>query len=348
MSSLTAMQSLRRFRLPEMSGFQRKLIFAAGATAGVFATMEYKFHECIDVVGNPMQITSPHRLFWLRLLYGRARSRAFGGIMDYHVPVGLRVPIYRFIAWRYGSNLDEMRYPLDSFKTVNDFFSRRLAEGCRQIEDLPAGLVSPVDGEVLKCGLIEGRRARVEQVKGATYSVASFLGVDPVSTASPSSAVRYVVISIPTGNCHRIHSPCQVKLNNGRHYAGEFLSLREPLLRWMNDVFSVNERVVLSGDWRYGQMHVVAVAAHCVGNIFLDFDPKLQTNRMRDITVHCGGDVSSKMFPDGVQLAAGDSLGGFRLGSTVVLVFDAPADDFRWKVEVGDKVLVGQALGAVE
>lgn len=43
--------------------------------------------------------------------------------------------------------------------------------------------------------------------------------------------------------------------------------------RFMQDVFSVNERVVLSGSWAHGCMHMVAVAAYNVGNIRIAKEP---------------------------------------------------------------------------
>ena len=45
-------------------------------------------------------------------------------------------------------------------------------------------------------------------------------------------------------------------------------------------------------------------------------------------------------------MAAGDQMGGFLLGSTIVLVFEAP-ESFTFDVQPGEKVRVGQALGRV-
>ena len=45
-------------------------------------------------------------------------------------------------------------------------------------------------------------------------------------------------------------------------------------------------------------------------------------------------------------MRAGDEMGGFRLGSTVVLVFEAPFE-FRFCMNPGQKVKYGQKIGEV-
>ena len=42
----------------------------------------------------------------------------------------------------------------------------------------------------------------------------------------------------------------------------------------------------------------------------------------------------------------GEGLGAFRIGSTVVMAFEAP-QDFQFTVSEGDKVQVGQQIGMV-
>jgi len=323
------------------------MCYAAGSVAFTTLVLEHKFKECVEVVGNPAHVTSTHTIFWLRLAYGRTRSRWFGSLAELTLPVKLREPIFRLFTWRYGGDLDEVRYPLDSFQTFNEFFCRSLRDGSRPIEHVPDGLVSPVDGRLMTCGTYTVPGERISQVKGATYSVPAFLGLEPLEDEDPVHLVHYAVLHLAPGNYHRIHSPAEVEIKSGRHFCGEMFPLRESFLNRFDDVFCVNERVVLTGTWQFGQIHLAAVAAANVGNIYLDFDTRLKTNRMRDICVHCGGDVSSKLYQQGVvQLSPGDSIGGFRLGSTVVLFFDAPRN-FQWKAAIGDAVRVGQPLGAV-
>lgn len=338
----------KQFRWADLSSNRKYAVYAGGSFTLITAILDHKFQECLEVVGNPAQITYVHTIFCLRLAYGRTRARWFGSLADITLPVKLREPFYKLYAWKYDANLDEVRYPLDSFQTFNEFFCRTLKDGTRPVHKVDDGLVSPVDAQLLTCGTLNSPGERISQVKGATYSVPAFLGLEPVDADSVDSscAVHYAVLYMSPGKYHHFHSPAEVEFKSGRHFCGEFFPLRESFLNRFDDVFCVNERVILSGTWRYGQMHLAAVAAVNVGNIYLDFDEKLKTNRMRDIAVHCGGDVSSKLYLDGVRLSPGDAVGGFRLGSTVVLFFDAPKN-FQWKVDVGSHVHYGEPLGAV-
>eukprot|EP00403_Amphidinium_massartii_P017230 CAMPEP_0178419826 /NCGR_PEP_ID=MMETSP0689_2-20121128/25812_1 /TAXON_ID=160604 /ORGANISM="Amphidinium massartii, Strain CS-259" /LENGTH=347 /DNA_ID=CAMNT_0020041279 /DNA_START=1 /DNA_END=1039 /DNA_ORIENTATION=+ len=325
-----------------MSRLRRNAIFAGCLFTGAVFTFQYKLKECIEVVGNPASVGQPKAIFWLRVVWGRARSRWAGSIADMRLPTKLRAPMFRMFAAVTNADLEEVRYPLDSYQTFGDFFARALKDGARPVADVPLGVVSPVDAVVQSMGSIDGPGSRIEQVKGSTFSVAAFLGIDPTETSASESTLQYVVLYLSPGMYHRIHAPSQVTFTQGRHFCGELLPVRANILRLVDDIFAINERVVLSGSWKYGQIHLTAVGAANVGNIWLDFDDKLRTNKMRDIPVYLGGDIASRKFPREVNLSPGDLVGGFRLGSSVVLIIDTPKN-FRWSKQPGETIKMGEA-----
>eukprot|EP00931_Biecheleriopsis_adriatica_P055172 TRINITY_DN32563_c0_g1_i1.p1 TRINITY_DN32563_c0_g1~~TRINITY_DN32563_c0_g1_i1.p1 ORF type:complete len:346 (+),score=37.46 TRINITY_DN32563_c0_g1_i1:45-1082(+) len=296
---------------------------------------------CADFAQRSGNVGS-NALFLVRLFFGRRRSRWFGTLSRVYLPVTCRSALFRAYAFVFNADLSELKDPLDSFQTLSDFFCRELRDGARPIAAVPAGIVSPADARILTLGVVHSSGARVEQVKGATYSVRALLGRDPTANVKAGHIVQYAVLYLSPGDYHCVHSPCDITFTHGRHFSGEFFPLKSLLLETMNDLFCINERVVLTGTWKYGLLHMVSVAAANVGDIFLDFDPKLKTNRGEPLFSR--GRVFEKLYPSGVAVDCGSKIGGFRLGSTVVLVLETP-EFFQWKVAPGDKIKVGQPLG---
>ena len=75
----------------------------------------------------------------------------------------------------------------------------------------------------------------------------------------------------------------------------------------------------------------------------------LRTNRREDLPVGTYTEVSYKKASrllGGQPLRAGDEMGGFCLGSTVVLVFEAPFE-FKFCVETEQKIKYGQKIGEI-
>jgi phosphatidylserine decarboxylase len=66
--------------------------------------------------------------------------------------------------------------------------------------------------------------------------------------------------------------------------------------------------------------------------------------RTKKNTVYEATYTKASRILGGVPLSKGQEFGGFKLGSTVVLVFEAP-DNFKFQLDVGQKVKMGQSLG---
>lgn len=207
----------------------------------------------------------------------------------------------------------------------------------------------------------------------------------PSDSPATPTALYYIVVYLAPGDYHRFHSPCSWVVESRRHFAGELYSVSPYLQRTLPGLFTLNERVVLLGRWKYGFFSYTPVGATNVGSIKINFDRELRTN---SLTTDTEADRAAEKAADagepysgfaeatyggasallrGHALKRGEEMGGFQLGSTIVLVFEAPkgrrptfdegwsgsgvAEDriggWKWNVKEGQKVQVGQALGWV-
>ncbi|KAF8060782.1 phosphatidylserine decarboxylase 1 [Lyophyllum atratum] len=166
----------------------------------------------------------------------------------------------------------------------------------------------------------------------------------------PGNALFFSVIYLAPGDYHRFHSPTAWVVEKRRHFVGELYSVSPYMAKRLENLFVLNERVALLGRWKYGFFSMVPVGATNVGSIKINFDQALRTNvRGRPPPPGTYSEaVYSAASPilNGQPLTPAQEMGGFCLGSTIVLVFEAPAD-FEFAVKAGQKVRVGQRLGDV-
>lgn len=190
-------------------------------------------------------------------------------------------------------------------------------------------------------------------------------------SANETTALYYAVVYLAPGDYHRFHSPTNWVVERRRHFPGELFSVSPYLQRTLPGLFTLNERVVLIGRWRHGFFSYTPVGATNVGSIRVNFDRELRTNSLTTDTAadQAAAEAAKRgeHYLDYVEatyegasavlrghaLRRGEEMGGFQLGSTVVLVFEAPADKragapvWEWCVEKGQKVKMGQPLGRV-
>ncbi|KAJ2760957.1 phosphatidylserine decarboxylase 1 [Coemansia sp. BCRC 34490] len=194
-------------------------------------------------------------------------------------------------------------------------------------------------------------------VNGIPYTLDSMIGSSDVMQPALRSLghqlrenerLYFCVIYLAPGDYHRFHSPANWVVEARRHFAGELYSVSPYIARTIQNLFVLNERVALLGRWKHGFMSMTAVGATNVGSVVVNFDSMLRTN-LREAKLLPGefSQLSYASFSPrlgGVPLRKGQEVGGFRLGSTVVLVFSAPKS-FQFNVLPDQRVNMGQALG---
>ncbi|TXH49251.1 MAG: phosphatidylserine decarboxylase, partial [Cellvibrionales bacterium] len=101
-------------------------------------------------------------------------SRAVGWLAENETPWLKNFLIEKFIR-QFGVNMNEAAEPdYKRYRSFNQFFTRALADGARQICD--DDVCCPADGQVSQAGIIE--HGRIFQAKGHSFTVQELLGGD--------------------------------------------------------------------------------------------------------------------------------------------------------------------------
>jgi phosphatidylserine decarboxylase len=211
---------------------------------------------------------------WLRWLYetrsGRAALAAlvrrpwisawYGWRMNR--PASAR-RIAPFVA-RYGLDVGEFAAPLESYRTFNEFFFRRLRPGARPIDPAPEAVVLPADGRHLAFPDVDA--AAGFYVKGAKFTLAELLG-------TPELAARFaggtmLVSRLCPVDYHRFHFPC-AGTPQGAQCLGRWLYSVSPVALRRNIRYLVENRrcLTLLSSPVCGEVAIVEIGATMVGGI---------------------------------------------------------------------------------
>lgn len=269
----------------------------------------------------------------LRLMPTAAVSRFAGRLARVRVPRIVRGPLWRWVAGRMDVDLAEAARPANTLATFDEYFTRRLRPGARPVAGGPNQLVAPADGRLTRLDATP-MHASV-QVKRRDQDLSLWLGRSDLSWKRPMCAVIY----LSPKNYHRVHAPIAGRVRGVTYVPGGLQPVNPRLARRASDALGRNERVTTWLDSERGEVAVVMVGALCVGAISLSFC-SVQTNRAwmrrserRDFGV------------GGPTLEAGEELGTFHMGSTVLLVFEGKEFETNGALGVGDSVRMGQSLG---
>ncbi|XP_063066352.1 phosphatidylserine decarboxylase proenzyme, mitochondrial isoform X2 [Engraulis encrasicolus] len=313
----------------------------------------------------PPRIANEAQVALYKTIPTRLLSRAWGRLNQVDLPTWLRKPIFSLYIWTFGVNMKEAAVEdLHFYRNLGEFFRRKLKPQARPVCDSHC-IISPADGKILHFGRV--KNCEVEQVKGVTYSLETFLGPqtwtetialnrneddDPSNfqdllVTKEGNALFHCVVYLAPGDYHCFHSPTDWRVAHRRHFPGSLMSVNPGVARWIKELFCHNERVVLSGEWAHGFFSLTAVGATNVGSIRIYFDKELRTNLPR-YSKGSFNDFSyvSNNNAEGISMRKGEHLGEFNLGSTIVLLFEAPKD-FTFDLRAGQKIRYGEPLGTM-
>lgn len=265
-----------------------------------------------------------------------AVSRLVGSLTDVALAPPLQARINHLFASWVGIDLDEAAKPPHAYPTLNAFFTRRLREGVRPLCRWPDAVISPVDGLISQLGPVPDD-GMLQQIKGSTYSLAALLG--DAQAAQRFRGGSYATIYLSPRDYHRIHAPVGGHVVRMRHQPGRLLPVNHFAVRHFPELFVGNERLISWLETPSGQrVAVVKVGATCVGRISVSYDPHV-TNQV------AWQRPTERTYDPPLEIARGDELGVFNLGSTVVMLIEGTGFRFNPRLAPFDMVKMGGCLG---
>ena len=290
-------------------------------------------------------------VLFMRVLPRNLLSYAAGWVARLRLPPIVQQQCNRVFVRIFRINMNEAERSLSTYTSIEDVFGRKLKAGSRSIL---GSFVSPSDGFLARSGPIQA--GQLIQAKGLYYQ-ARELVFGGFECAEPEPEYTwFTTVYLAPHNYHRVHAPVAGRLTCIRHLPASLWPVNLPFVEHLPRLFCRNERLVfdirlVDGETNAdaGIVHAVMVGAFNVGRMITPFLPDFATNDWERIKSPRAREFRlNEQKPGGpsLDLKAGEELGTFLLGSTVVLVLDQrAASRFRPVQAEGNRpILMGQAL----
>lgn len=252
-------------------------------------------------------------------------SRIWGRIARLRHPRFLVKRIIKLYQRSYNINMDEYEGEVEDYRSLSDFFVRRLNPGKRPLVPQENAVVSPADGILTDVETIFIDQAT--QVKGKTYRISQLLH----ETIDFSRGWHVAVIYLAPYNYHRYHFPISGNIKRYFHSGGRLFPVNQLGVNRVNRLFVRNERIITEMVNRQMSCYMAAIGACFVGGIKMEFIPG-SNRKKRDQWVSINQEIR--------QL---EEMGRFDMGSTIVLVIPKSMAEPLQNI-MGEPIKVGDPI----
>ena len=229
-------------------------------------------------------------------------------------------------------DMSEFKNPKE-YKTLNMLFTRQL-EVIRPYDENSTNIISPADSLVSQCGNIANET--LLQIKGMEYNVEELLTYFCKDNFPKIKDGNYMNFYLSPKDYHRYHAIADCKIKKLIHVPGKLYPVNMRYLNKELDLFVQNERVILECIHNGKYFYMVFVGALNVGQMVFNFETRVETNKKSN---------EIKIYEyDNLEIKKADCLGYFKMGSTVVLIWEKDCvilDDL-----INDEVKYGQKIAS--
>jgi len=193
-------------------------------------------------------------------------SRLYGSIQKSRFS---KKKILRFIK-NFHVDTSEFLDPVDSFRSFNDFFTRKLKPECRPIIPDTDIAILPADGRYLVYENIEKTDGFF--VKGKKFSLVKLLKNPELAQKYASGSM--VIARLAPVDYHRFHFPVNCLPEEPQPLRGPLFSVNPAALKKHAEILAENKRVITPLKTKnFGTVLFIEVGATYVGTIHQTFDP---------------------------------------------------------------------------
>ncbi len=252
-------------------------------------------------------------------------SRVWGRIVRLRHPRFLVKKIIKRYQRAYNISMDEYEGEIQDYRSLADFFARRIDPGKRPLVPQENAVVSPADGILTEVETIFNDQAT--QIKGKTYMISQLLQ----ETIDFSRGWHVAVIYLSPSNYHRFHYPVTGDIKRYFHSSGRLFPVNRQGVTRVNRLFVRNERIITEIVNRQMSCYMAAIGACFVGSINMEFIPgSLRKKR-------------NQWVPVNREVRQLEEMGRFDMGSTIVLIIPGSMAEPLQNI-VGQPIKVGQPI----
>lgn len=265
-------------------------------------------------------------------------SRAVGKACEISLPKPAQRLINTAFAKAARINIEEAAKPLAQYDSLNALFTRTLKADARTFSTDPHTLCAPCDGRLSDFGIIQ--EGQILQAKGQSYRCEELLGTSDFIEKFQGGF--FFIIYLSPKNYHRVHTPFAGEVTHVAYVPGGLLPVNRLGQDNFEKLFVQNERLTsfVHNTAINRLAAVVKVGATCVGKISVVYD-NFTTNQNTQSSF-------SRALAQHYPLHAGDELGCFNLGSTVVLLLEGKGFRPEMGLEYGQSIKAGSVLGTFD